>query len=207
MLLEHLRTVFPLVRNAELGLDTVVGNDGSEATENEGAQGQPNPDTQKQMLLILSRLEIREMHAATFRTWLVKLDEPLMLAIKGATGLFVSKSKEGQRPPGEPHVYGWAAMTAAMTKDPALSAEDKQTATAYMFSVNSPETLLKSIYWSQLKTFQKDWIKWQWSVDSQTQPILCLIIKAMRSRGAKEKFGLATAGGNVRELQQMLDDL
>ena len=35
MLLEHLRTVFPLVRNAELGLDTVVRNDGSEATENE----------------------------------------------------------------------------------------------------------------------------------------------------------------------------
>ena len=99
-----------------------------------GAQGQPNPDTQKQMLLILSRLalkhdlEIRELHAATFRNLLVKLDEPLMLASKGATGLFVTKSKEGQRPPGEPHIYGWAAMTTAMTKDPALSAEDKQTA-------------------------------------------------------------------------------
>ena len=35
MLLEHLRTVFPLVRNAELGLDTVFGNDGSEATDDE----------------------------------------------------------------------------------------------------------------------------------------------------------------------------
>ena len=81
-----------------------------------GAQGQPNPDTQKQMLLILSHLalkhdlEIRELHAATFRTMLVKQDEPLTLASKFATGLFVAKSKEGQRPPGEPHVYGWAAM-------------------------------------------------------------------------------------------------
>ena len=179
-----------------------------------GAQGQPNPDNQKQMLLILSRLalkhdlEIRELHAATFRTLLVKLDEPLMLASKGATGLFVSKSKDKQRPPGEPHVYGWAVMTTAMTKDPALSVEDRQTAMEYMSSVNSPETLLQSIYWSQFKkTFQKDWIKWQCSVGSQTQPILCLIIKAMKSRGAKEKFGQAPEGGNVRELQQMLDDL
>ena len=48
-----------------------------------GAQEQPNPDAQKQMLLILSRLalrhdlEIRELQAATFRTMLVKHDEPL----------------------------------------------------------------------------------------------------------------------------------
>ena len=65
-----------------------------------GTQGQPNPDTQKQMLLILSRLafkhdlEIRELQAATFRTLLVKQDEPLMLASKGATGLFVAKSNK-----------------------------------------------------------------------------------------------------------------
>ena len=35
MLLGHLRTVFPLERNAELGLDAVVRNVGGEATENE----------------------------------------------------------------------------------------------------------------------------------------------------------------------------
>ena len=35
MLLEHLRTVFLLERNAELGLDAVVRNVGGEATENE----------------------------------------------------------------------------------------------------------------------------------------------------------------------------
>ena len=57
-----------------------------------GAQGQPNPDTQKQMLLILSRLalkhdlEIRELQAATFRTMLVKHDEPLVQASKASTG-------------------------------------------------------------------------------------------------------------------------
>ena len=31
--------------------------------------------------------------------------------------------------------------------------------------------------------------------------------QVMKSRGAKEKFGQAPAGGNVRQLQQMLDDL
>ena len=60
-------------------------------------------------------LEIRELQAATFRTLLVKQDEPVMQASKAATGLFVTKSKEGQRPPGEPHVYGWAAMMTALT--------------------------------------------------------------------------------------------
>ena len=101
-----------------------------------------------------------------------------------------------------------AAMMTAMTTDPALSAEDKQKVVTYTSSANSPEALLQSIYWSQFKkTFQKDWIKWQCSVDSQTQPILCLIIKAMKSGGAKEKFGQAPAGGNVRELQRVLDDL
>ena len=55
-----------------------------------GAQKQPNPDTQKQMLLILSRLalkhdlEIRELQAATFRTMLVKHDQPLLQASKAA---------------------------------------------------------------------------------------------------------------------------
>ena len=92
--------------------------------------------------------------------------------------------------------------------DPALSSEDKQKSGGIHvqreFTGDSPT----DVYWSEFKkTFQKDWVKWQCSVDSQTQPILCLIIKATDARGAKEKFGQAPAGGNVRELQQMLDDL
>ena len=178
-----------------------------------GAQIQPNPDTQKQMLLFLSRLalkhdlEIRELHMVTFRTILVKYDEPLVQAIKGTTGLFVTKSKEGQRPTGEPHVYGWAAMMTALTTDPALSSEDKQKAAAYTSSANSLETLLQHLLEPVQKKNQKDWVKWQCSVDPQTQPILCLIINAVKARGAIEKFGQAPAGDNMRELQQVLDDL
>ena len=171
------------------------------------------PDTQKQMLLILSRLalehdlQIRELQAATFRTLLVKQDEPLMLASNGATGLFVAKAKEGQRPPGEPHVHGWAAMMTAMTTDPALSAEDKQKVVTYTSSANSPETLLQNIYWSQFKKNMSEGLGQVAVVFSGLQPILCLIIKPMKSRGAKEKFGQAPAGGNVREPQHMRDDL
>ena len=165
MLLEHLRTVFPLERrNAELGLDAVVRNAGGEATENEASSrytGAAEPrDTEANAAHSVPRgkhdLEIRELQAATFRTLLVKQDEPLMLASKGATELFVAKSKKGQRLPGEPHVYGWAAMTTAMTTDPALLAEDKKKLVAHTSSANSPETLLQSIYWSQFKKKKKN---------------------------------------------------
>ena len=53
------------------------------------------------MLLILSRLalkhdlEMRELQAATFRTLLVKQDDPLMLASKGATGFFCGQIEGG----------------------------------------------------------------------------------------------------------------
>ena len=142
---------------------------------------------------------------------LVKHDDPLVQASKAATGFSVTKWKEGQRPMGEPHVYGWAAIVTTLTADQALSPEDKQIATAYMASVSSPEALLQSVYWNQFKkTFQRDWVRWQCSVDSKTQTIMHFIIKAMVSRKAKEKFAQAPAGGeggNVRELQQMLDDM
>ena len=39
------------------------------------------------------------------------------------------------------------------------------------------------------------------------QPIMYLMIKAMVARVATEKCGQVPAGGSVRELQQMLDDL
>ena len=126
-----------------------------------------------------------------------------------ATGLFVTKSKEGQRPTGEPHAYGWAATMTAWTTDTALSAEDKQKSGGiHVQRELTGDSPARASIWSQFKkTFLKDWVKWQCSVDSQTQPILCVIIKAMKARGAKEKFGQAPAGGNVCELQQMLDDL
>ena len=97
-------------------------------------------------------------------------------------------------------------MMTALTTDAAFSAEDNQKVAAYTSSGNSPETLWQSIYWSQFKKyFRRIGSRGQCSVDPQTQLILRLIFKAMKARGAKEKFGQARAGGNVRELQ-MLDD-
>ena len=105
MLLEHLRTEFPLdQRNAELGLDAGSGNAGGEATETEAPSrrtGAAEPrhteaDAANSFHSALKHdLEIRELQAATFRAMRVKYDEPLVQASKAATGRFVTKSKEG----------------------------------------------------------------------------------------------------------------
>ena len=111
------------------------------------------------MLLVVSRLalkhdlEIRELQAATLHTVLMKLDDPLVQASRVATDLFVPKSKEGHRPSGAPHVYGWAAIMTALTTNTALSQEDMQTATAYTASVSSPEILPHSV---KLEPVQED---------------------------------------------------
>ena len=99
MLLEHLQTEFPLdQRNAELGLDASSGNAGGEATETEVPSrrtGAPEPRHTEAHAAKKHDLEIRELQAATFRAMLVKYDEPSVQASKAATGLFVTKSKEG----------------------------------------------------------------------------------------------------------------
>ena len=64
----------------------------------------------------------------------------------------LTKSKDGQRPTGEPHVYGGAAVMTALTTDPALSSEDKQKVAAYTSSANSPKIFFaEHLYWSQFK--------------------------------------------------------
>ena len=100
MLLEHLRTEFPLdQRYAELGLDAGAGNAGGEATETEALSRRTGAAEPRHTE---ADAYPRELQAATFRTMLVKYDGPLEQASKAATGLFVTKSKEGQRPTGEP---------------------------------------------------------------------------------------------------------
>ena len=221
MLLEHLRTVFPLDRrNTELGLDAGVGNAGGEATENEASSrrtgaAEPRHTEANAANSFPSGLETRSGDSRAAGGHLphdaCEARRTSDAGEQSGHGTFRDQSKEGQQTPGgEPHVYGWAAMMTALTTDTALSAEDKQKVAAYTSSANSPETLLQGIYWSQFKkkiseglTGSSGSVPWT----PQTQPILCLIIKAMKARGAKEKFGQAPAGGNVRELQQMLDDL
>ena len=96
-----------------MGVDTFV-NVAHNVRNAVAALRQTNPDTLKQMLLILSRLAlkhdlgVRALQAATRHTVLVKHDDPIVQASRVATGLVMTKSKEGHRPPGEPHAYGWA---------------------------------------------------------------------------------------------------
>ena len=56
-------------------------------------------------------------------------------------------------------------------------------------SANSPETLLQSVYWSSKKTFQKNWVKRQCSMNSQTQPILASSSKPLKRGVPKRSSG------------------
>ena len=220
MLFEHLRTVF-FRWNGEMQNWALTQSSGTPEARPQrtkrprDTQGQPHPDTQKQMLLILSRLalkhdlEIRELQAATFRTLLVKQDEPLMLASKGATGLFVAKSKGGTATSGraacswmgghdDGYDHGPSTLGGRQAESDDIHVQCKFTGDSLAEHLLEPVQKNISEGLGQVAVF---------SVASQTQPILCLIIKAMKSRGAKEKFGQAPAGGNLREHQHMFDDL
>ena len=108
----------------------------------------------------------------------MKHDEPLV--------------RRAKRPTGEPHVCGWAATVTTDQHSPQK--------TSRKWRHTRPARIHRSLscrapIGASSKKNQKDWVKWQCSVDPQTQPILCLIIKAMKARGAKEKFGQAPVGG------------
>ena len=120
MLLEHLRTFFFFwkgMQNWALTLSSGTSDTRPQRTKRPSRRtgaAEPRHTEANAAHSVPPGLETRSGDSrATFRTLLVNQDEPLMLANKGATGLFVAKSKEGQRPPGEPHVYGWAAMMTA----------------------------------------------------------------------------------------------
>ena len=159
---------------AELGLEAVVRNAGGEATENEAPSrytgaAEPRHTEANAAHSVPPGLETRSGGSRGAGGHLPHVAREARRTVDAGEQRdhgAVAKSKEGQRPPGDPHAHGWAAMMTAMTTDPALSAADKQKVVTYTSSANSLETLLQSI-----KTFQKDWVKWQCSVDSQTQPI------------------------------------
>ena len=128
----------------------------------------------------------------------------------GGEGLFVTKSKKGQRPPDEPHVYGWAVMMTALTTNAALSAEDKQKVAAYTSSASSPETLLQSIYWSRFKKSIISEGLGQLAV-FRGLPDPAHLVPHHQSHEIegcqREVRPGSSGGGNVREHHQMLDDL
>ena len=200
---------FHLERNAELGLNEVVRNVGGEATENEtpsrrtGA-AEPRHTEANAAHSVPPGLETRSGDSRAAGGNLPHFADEARRTVDAGEqrshGALCGKIEGGTETSGRAACLWMGGHDDFHDHGSSTISEDKQKVVTYTSSANSPETLLQSIYWSQFKkTFQKDWIKWQCSVDSQTQPILCLIIKAMKSRGAKEKFGQAPAGGNVRE--------
>ena len=218
MLLEHLRTEFPLdQRNAELGLDAGSGNAGGEATETEAPSrrtGAAEPrhteaDAANSFRSALKHdLEIRELQAATFRAMRVKYDEPLVQASKAATGRFVTKSKEGQRPTGEPHVYGWAAINGCFDHGPSTllrrRAESGGIHVQREFTGDSPaERLLEPVQKNiseglgQVAVFR--------GLPDSTH--LGPHHQSHESEGCQREVRPTSSRGNVRELQHMLNYL
>ena len=214
MLLEHLRSVFPWdQRHAELGPHAVVRNVGDEAAETEQLTGAAEPGHTEANAsdFVSSCTEARSGDQRVAGSHLphgaCETRRSFGAGEQSSHGAFGDQVERGTAADGRaarPRVGGHRNNVDCGPS--ALSR--RQIATAYMASVSSPEALLQSVYWNQFKkTFQRDLVRWQCSVDSKTQTIMHFIIKAMVSRGTKEKFGEAPAGVNVRELQQMLDDM
>ena len=210
MLLEHLRTVFPLDgRNAALGLDAGAGNAGGEATETEAPSrrtgaAEPRHTEANAANSTPSGLGTRsgDLGAAgghlphdacearrTFGAGEQSGNGTLRDQIEGGTAATgrASRLRMGGHDDGFDH--GPSTLLRRQVESGGIHVQREFTGDSFA------EHLLEPVQ----KTFKKDWVRWQCSVDPQTQPILCLIIKAMKARGANDVFGQAPAGGNVRE--------
>ena len=76
-------------------------------------------------------LEVRELPAACFVTFILPKACPYVQAVLDATKQYADKAKSAQSgkceaPPGEPHVHAWAALLRVALDDAALNAEDRQ---------------------------------------------------------------------------------
>ena len=204
MLLEHLRTEFPLdQRNAELGLDAGAGNAGGEATETEalsrrtGAAEPRHTEADAANSIPSAGLETRS-------------GDP-----RAASGHLPHDACEVRRTFGEGEQSGHGTLRDQIEGG---TAANGRAARLRMGGHNDcldhgPSTLLRrqaesgGIHVQRefngdspgerlLEPVQKnisEGLGQVGSVDSQTQPILCLIIKATKARGAKEKFGQANS--------------
>ena len=220
MLLEHLRTEFPLDRrNAELGLDAGARNAGGEATVTEAPSrrtgaAEPRHTEANAAKSFPSGLQTRsgDPRAAGGHLPHDACEARRTFGsgrAKRPRDLFVTKSKEGQRPTGEPHVYGWAAIMTALTTGPSTllrrQAESGGIHVQRQFTGDSfAERLLEPVQKTHFRrTGSSGSVPWT----PRLSPFCASSSKPLNARGAKEKFRPGSSGGNVRELQQMLDDL
>ncbi|CAE8616396.1 unnamed protein product, partial [Polarella glacialis] len=146
-------------------------------------------------------LEVRELQAATFRTFLANADTT-----------FVAKKRNAgdgaDHPAGEPHVRCWAGLVRTALDDPDISAPDKAILQKRSHDSSDPVQLSAVVYVVKIKSaFKEGAVKMHFAVHASAEDALEVVARRLRAAGAVEKRGQAPAGGLEREVQSLLDQL
>ena len=216
MLLEHLRTVFPLERNAELGLDAVVRNVGGEATENEtpsrrtGA-AEPRHTEANAAHSVPPGLETRSGDSRAVGGNLPHIAGEARRTVDAGEqrshGALYGKIEGGTETSGRAARLWMGGHDDGHDHGPSTLRAQPESGDIHVQCELTGDSLAEHLLEPVQKKFRRTGSSGSVQWTPRLSPSCASSWKAMKSRGAKEKFGQAPAGSNARELQHMLDDL
>ena len=162
-------------------------------------------------LCLKNALEVRELQAAVFITFLVPKKSDYVQAPLAATKEFAEnakRAKEGKcpMPPGKPHVHAWAAILRVALEDTALGDFDKQNIQSHRNSSTDPEAMSQAVF-VQTEAYDRDSMKAFFSVHRDVEPALKAVMKGITAHGGKQKVGQAARAGLERKVQDVIDEL
>ena len=164
-------------------------------------------------LCLKNSLEVRELQAACFVTFILPKSCPYVQAVLNATKQYADKAKSAQAgkcepPPGEPHVHAWAALLRVALDDEALNADDRQAIEQHRAVSTDPLIMSGVVYVCKVrKAFDRDSMKMFFSVHRDAEPSLAALTKGVIHAGGKLKRGQAPKSGLEREVQEVVDHL
>ena len=144
-------------------------------------------------LCLKNSLEVRELQAACFVTFIVPKASPYVQAM---------------HPPGEPRVHAWTALLRVALEDTALSAEDRTAVEQHRAMSTDPIIMSGVVYVAKVrKAFDKNTMKMFFSVHRDAEPALAALTKGVLRNGGNLKRGQAPRSGLEREVQEVVDHL